>query len=535
MSELIDKIASEIEVQFGKGHPSTWGGQLIKALLYDMEDKLSDIFKNNPKKAIACGVFDVEHGWTPINLTTFQRIFITKTTKTPKPITLNAFCIYLGYENIEDFQLKQNVIKKPKTIKSVYFNFPKRPPYFKGREESITTIHENLIDDKFPESIILISGVGGIGKTTLVHEYMNRSICQSHFKHIIYSSVNKNLENAFIRDVALFFDIDLKIYPKHEEQIQVIIQTLKKTKGNNLIVIDNINEHDRADLERMKSIFEQTGWCFLVTTRTTPDIFFSVQLEELPISEAAQIFAYHYLPSKIPSVEAINKLIEKEQEGIKALLIHVYKHTLLIELLGKVGLKRGLKIPKLLEFLKKEDEKYKGIGFQKDGLQKTISIGEHAKSRHLQSRATIHHYILSLFEPEKLNESGQTMVRFFSVLPSEDLPIEDLKILWQVSKEEEIQFEDRLDDLQQSGWFGVKYHQHDEVTIQNLSYKMHPLVQDVVYEKLTPNINNIRPLVKTITQVLSTPLKHPHKYQGYAKSVIDKLNFLHFRKKEPTN
>ena len=527
MSGIINKIATEIEIQFGHGHPSTWNSQVIKALLYDMEDKLSDILKEDSKKAISCGLFDTTHGWKPMNVTTFQRIFKTFETQNPKPTTLNAFCIYLGYQNMADFQLKNDIVEAPQVYKSTFVHLPKRPPYFKGREENITEIHQKLTDDKFPENITLVTGVGGIGKTTLAHEYINRSICQSHFKQIIYISVNKNLESAFIQTIALALNIDLTIYPKQEQQVLLIIQELRSAKGNNLIVIDNINEHDKDDLVRMKFIFEQTNWRFLITTRTTPDDFFAITITELPIEEAAQIFAYHYLPTKIPTTTSINDLVKNEWSIIETLIEHIHRHTLLIELLGKVGLKRGLRISMLLELLKKQDERYKGIGFQKDQLQRVVPIGEHAKSAHLQSKATIHQYILSLFEPELLEENGKTMVRFFSVLPSEDLPIQDLKTLWQVEENKAIEFEDKLDDLQQSGWFSVKYQAHSEAYIQNLSYKMHPLVQDVVYEKLTPDIDNIRPLVRTITQVLSTPLKHPQKFQSYAKSVIDKLQFLH--------
>lgn len=530
MSTIINKIATEIEQQFKQGgHPSTWDNKLIKVFLYDMEDKLSDVFKQDRKKAIACGVLDSKQDWLPMNVTTFQRIFKTFETKKPNSTTLNALCIYLGYENTEDFQLKNDAIEAPQIYKPAHTNLPKQPSYFKGREENIREIHQKLIDDKFSENVILASGVGGIGKTTLIHEYINRSICQNYFKQIIYISVNKNLENAFIQTIAFALKIDLTIYPKQAEQLLVITQELRKIKGNNLIVIDNINEHDKDDLIGMKPIFEQINWSFLITTRTAPDDFFTITISELPIEEAAQIFAYHYLPAKIPTTAAINDLVENDQPTIEILIEHIHRHTLLIELLGKVGLKRGLKISMLLEFLKGQDKKYKGIGFQKDQLQKVIPTGEHAKSAQLESKATIHQYVLSLFEPELLQENEKTMVRFFSVLPSEDFLIEDLKMLWQVEEHKAIEFEDRLDDLQQSGWFSVKHHEHSEEYIQNLSYKMHPLVQEVVYEKLTPNIDNVRPLVQTITQILSTSLKHPQKIQNYAKSVIDKLNFLYSR------
>ncbi|WP_315823906.1 hypothetical protein [Paraflavitalea speifideaquila] len=120
------------------------------------------------------------------------------------------------------------------------------------------------------------------------------------------------------------------------------------------------------------------------------------------------------------------------------------------------------------------------------------------------------------------------MLRFFSVLPSSDIPIGDLKVLWRVPEEGANVFEDRLDEIKQIGWIqGKQQIEPVELRWQNLAYKMHPLVKEVVYKKLKPDISTCRPLVLTVTEILSGALRNPQAYQGYAESIIDKLDLLH--------
>ncbi len=55
---------------------------------------------------------------------------------------------------------------------------------------------------------------------------------------------------------------------------------------------------------------------------------------------------------------------------------------------------------------------------------------------------------------------------------------------------------------------------------------MHPLIQEVVYVKLPPDIVNVRPLIKAITQILSKPVNQPIEFTEYAKSIIHKFTFI---------
>lgn len=259
----------------------------------------------------------------------------------------------------------------------------------------------------------------------------------------------------------------------------------------------------------MHDHFIGTGWSFLISSRAVPDAFLAIQVNELDLDQVVSLFEHHYAPNI------------GNRRDIKKLLGHIHRHTLLSELIAKIGKKKGYSPAYLQQLLEKED-------FKHPDMQRTISIGTHAQTSYRTeiSQTTLHQYMLSLFEPEIMNEASQTMLRFFSVLPSDDMPIGDLKVLWRVEPPDENAFEDQLDELQQSGWLISKYKKHDTLVEQNLTLKMHPLVKEVVYEKLRPDIENCRPLVKTVTEILSYTLSHPARFQAYAKSIIDKLSYV---------
>jgi hypothetical protein len=390
---------------------------------------------------------------------------------------------------------------------TLHYNIPLRPNYFIGRNKKLKDIHQMLSGKKQRKKILLVSGIGGMGKTTLVQEYLYQPVCRDYFRRIIVVSVNKNLETAFVQAAAEALHLDIKSFPKPADQLQIVKENLVKCDGNNLFVIDNINESDKDDLVKMRDHFNATGWLFLITTRTVPDQFTVLRVDELEITEAVELFRHYYITDA------------GETAGIKNLLEHIHRHTLLTELLAKTGKKKGLSVDRLLDALKAQDTKHRD-------LQRTIDTGLHGKTAYKLSTDTLHHYVLSLFDPEYLDENGKTMLRFFSILPPDDMVIGDLKILWRVIKDEENAFEDRLDELQQSGWLSGKHKEQQGQVAQNISFKMHPLVQEVVYEKLSPNIQNVKPLVLTINDILKKPSSHPKTFQAFAKSVIDKLNYL---------
>ncbi|MCK5522362.1 MAG: tetratricopeptide repeat protein [Thiomargarita sp.] len=212
-----------------------------------------------------------------------------------------------------------------------------------------------------------------------------------------------------------------------------------------------------------------------------------IEVVELSPAEAMNLFR-HYYPT--------------ESNLLPTLLDKIYHHTLLIELVAKAGKKKRLSIKQLLKRL---DSRL----IHRD-LQRVITVGSHAESHLKDKQAKLYQYILAMFEPAKLDKNKQQILQYFSVLPAEDIPLAHLKTLFDV--EDDNQLENDLESLFQSGWLSAK----DE------SYKMHTLVQDVVFIKLKVNNANVVGLIVTLSEIMQQPLMVDD-YLNYAKAITQKI------------
>ncbi|PWK65770.1 NB-ARC domain-containing protein [Mucilaginibacter oryzae] len=418
----------------------------------------------------------------------------------------------------------------PVAKKLIKYQFPLAPAYFIGREEKLDSLHTLLTDPGQVQKTVLLNGTGGMGKTTLMQQYLHEDRCKAYFDRIFCAVNDHDLETMFITNAtqALGLEEKLKTAIDSQAQLRIICGEMSRYTGENLFVIDNVNESDFEDLKKIKVHFDRSGWKFLITTRTAPDGFLKLDVDELDLDGAMLLFAYHFASEEIVSTsqEATTRNLkryikdEKLATDLEELLNHIIRHTLLTELLAKAGRKKHLKVPELLNRLVDND-------FRHPDLQRTIDPGRHGEGKVRLSPVTLHNYLLGLFETAYLldktgvgdvdneNEAKATMLRFFSVLPPGDMSLYHLQLLWCVKKTEEIEFENRLDDLKQIGWLQEKF--------AGQAYKMHKLVQEVVHETLIPTLDNCRPLIKTLAKILEQPLEFPDIFQSYADTIIKKF------------
>ncbi|NSL86072.1 hypothetical protein ECE50_004465 [Chitinophaga sp. Mgbs1] len=488
-----------------------------------------------------------------------QRYIAMQKLKNPRNDTRDKLACYLEYRNYQDFktavdaEMTADANKRVSTDVSVtdaaalvrYTHLsPEKPDCFIGRDDMLTEIHAALSNTAERRNVLLLSSMGGMGKTTVLHEYLNSARCKEHFERIIYVSVNKNLERGFVSSVARSLELNLTEIVLPARQLEAVLYAMKQQRGNNLAAIDNVNESDFEELQQMQHYFRETGWKILITTRTQPDEFdLKIEVDELEMKDALQLFMHYYVPDSISrEAAALMHYMETAQirEETIRLLEHIGRHTLVTELLAKTGKKKGIAPSMLLKHLREEDLKHPELALP-------VFTGEHASSSYNQRRKeTMHKYMLSIFDTtslqvktgnvaaDKENREKVIMLHFFSVLPPVDIPVAHLKKLWGVPPAEENTFENRLDELRQIGWIKGKQEplQH-QAGMQNLQYKMHPLIQEIVYEKLKPDMHSCAPLIATITAIFSgkrQPEMEQRAYQQYSATVLRKLKTLSPRK-----
>jgi len=429
--------------------------------------------------------------------------------------------------------LKQEIIRAEVMLRH---EMPAPPVYFVGREEQLADCHHLLTGTGPVPRVLLLHGIGGMGKTTLMQHYLYRDQCEHYFNRIVYMVIDHDLTSAYIDTAAKVTKCvhEVNGLTTVEAQLKMVTAALSEIKDKNLFVIDNVNESDFDQLRSLKSYFERTGWRFLITTRTAPDGFLIRDVTELEMADAMLLFACHWWPELvIPGDSPATNTVLNEKivatnlaTDLQILLDHIFRHTLLTELLAKAGRKKGLTVKQLYEKLLKED-------FRHQDLNRKIDPGAHPIPQTQINETTLHQYMLGLFDTDYLltpdnqeHRAKAIMLLFFSVLPATDIPTADLVMLWDVPETEIIDFENRLDDLRQIGWLQAKYAYTDDPGRHQTDYKMHKLVQEVVKEKLKPTLKDCLPLVETLSRIVLTRGKKAQKYQVYAESIMKRFGFF---------
>ncbi|CAL9238211.1 unnamed protein product [Arabidopsis halleri] len=114
--------------------------------------------------------------------------------------------------------------------------------------------------------VVSITGMPGIGKTTLAKQVFNHAIVKSHFAGLAWVCVSQQFRRKYVWQTIL-----RKLCPEYkesdmtEEELQEKLVQVLETQ-NTLIVLDDIWRED--DWDRIKAIFpRKKGWRLLLTSR----------------------------------------------------------------------------------------------------------------------------------------------------------------------------------------------------------------------------------------------------------------------------
>ncbi len=176
------------------------------------------------------------------------------------------------------------IMVTPPEDSSVIWNIPyHRNPFFTGRSDVLTLLHDTFRSGKATTRTQAVSGLGGIGKTQVALEYVYRY--HSEYRVILW--VRGETQEKMLSDIASLATI-LKIKGQHmQEQHQVVeeVRTWLKKNTKWLLIIDNIE-----DLRLVQKFIPSTsrGHILLTTrTQTTGDIAQRIDLGKMMQEEGA--------------------------------------------------------------------------------------------------------------------------------------------------------------------------------------------------------------------------------------------------------
>ncbi|MEA3451726.1 MAG: tetratricopeptide repeat protein, partial [Bacteroidota bacterium] len=400
-------------------------------------------------------------------------------------ITINQFAdlkneLFKGYKNAD-----------------THHNFPHAPETFFGRTKKLKQLHKKITENN---TLLLVNGVAGIGKTTIAQKYVNMPEYATKYNKVFWFTVISNIKDDYIREIQEA----LKLNPENfqnktkEESLNKIKNSLDNQTGNNLLVIDNANKS--KELTEIKHFLPARNWKTLITSRAEPNNMPKLKIDELSPEDAKKLF-YKFYSSNPEASARLSSITDK-------LLKYINYHTLLTELLAKAGKKKRLSVEQIYEIIISAD------GYKHKDLQRKIDIGLHANLSNTQKTDKIANYINTLYKTEDLNETQKKYLKYFAVLPNKEIFIDELLEIFAIKEEEQNDFEDIIEELHQNGWL-LKSDDY---------YKIHQLIQTIITENLKPNIKNYLPLIINLKNILNTDaygnMLEKTKYLPYAESLI---------------
>ncbi|MEM7086699.1 MAG: tetratricopeptide repeat protein [Bacteroidota bacterium] len=345
--------------------------------------------------------------------------------------------------------------------KELTLNFPKlRLDQIIGRTADIEDLRRRLFDNK---QVVLVNGMGGIGKTTVAEVYVTQN--RDYYKHIAWvSQLTDDFSNDLINSRGLLTSLKIDKQDKSLDQLfdELLLGLKNIPEGPCLMVIDNATN----DLSRFyKLLPNQPKWHILVTSRERIANFDLKELGFLSEKEAIALFKKHYKRGKIDD-DAIAKIVK-----------NLEYHTLTIEILAKTAQHQN-KSPEAINKAVEVD------------MEADVTISHSSKKID-----KVTSYLCSIFKLSDLEEDEKWLLAQFACLPPE-FHLEDvLKEIIQPNETREPIFAKLLSNLVVKGWL-----LEDP---DNESYRLHRILNDVLGVSLPIEFGAVGSLVSYISDRLS--------------------------------
>ncbi|NOQ25783.1 MAG: tetratricopeptide repeat protein [Bacteroidales bacterium] len=332
------------------------------------------------------------------------------------------------------------------------------------RKADLTDIRNRLLQNK---QLVLVNGMGGIGKTTLAQIYLTEYYNQ--YKHLVWISINSDDFIAdFINTAGLKESLQIPIENKTaQDYFNQIITALKglfhKSNEQSLIIIDNAEENItqfRDDLPH------PPNWHILTTSRHKIEELDVKELDFFNEEQAVELFKLYYTR------------LDLSDRDIEEIVKELEYHTLTIEILAKTAQNDGLNVLETVNIIA-------------ENYQVEVDV------RHAHKKIDrITSYLSSIFDMSKLGEEEMWLLKQLYFLPAQFHEYKTIKeILSPAIGNKPYKIQKILSKLVAKGWCLC-----NKTTYE---YKLHRIIGDVIKHSVNIAFEDISPLIESISTLLS--------------------------------
>ncbi len=353
-----------------------------------------------------------------------------------------------------------------------------------GREKDLATLAEML---KKSERVVLVNGLGGIGKTEVC-----KSFFYTHYNRYVYaawidwiSSLRESLVYALGGDKSTF--IQAAETDTTDDRFEKIMTRLRQTRESFLLVVDNIENPQDADLDALASLPSQVK--VLVNSRSLIEGYEVRCLDYLSPGECRALFYEFYK----------GKRVDEDDETVDRIVELCGYHTLTVELLAKTAYHAAMSIRKLFETLKS-----KGFNLNEVAGEKVATPWHNEKEK-----KRFFDHLVKVFDISGVTEEELSVLVNMSVLPAVYIPMEWLREWLKLADN------NAITSLVEKGWL-----KRDE----EARLYLHPVMQEVVRYRAKPDAQKCKTLIISLANKLSVePGDNPilkKEYILYGESVV---------------
>lgn len=334
------------------------------------------------------------------------------------------------------------------------------PSKFFGRQNYLDNMRELICSYK----LVVLYGIGGIGKTYLSRQYAHEYESNYKYKQIItYDKSSKSFRNAIL---SLKFDNLEDNDMSESDRLEKRISLLNNMSEDTLLIIDNIDTQP-SDIDIFNNLRTNSNMHIIITTRLK-DYFPSEQtltVDPLPDEYQLNLFKLHYQEEITPDDLLIIKKILKDIDG----------HTLLIELVAKSMCAGALSPLEMHSYLnnKNSETELLPISINKDNLS--------------SKKTKMDDYVKLLFDVGYLDESAKKALLFLSLLPFDGI---SKRLYYNLLPKYKASF----NELISTSW----------AINDNNTIRLHPVIRDMIRKELKPSHINCDSVLANIHTHLQT-------------------------------